>query len=90
MILIALLLLLYLCMRYIYDNLSHESCQNNIVTKQLFDFNIINCKDHNYCTNNGNEAFLIVIINMIIIIMYKLLLIIIIIVLVPLVNIYQL
>ena len=77
-------------MRYIYDNLSRESCQNDIVTKQLFDFNIINCKDHNYCTNNGNEAFLIVIINMIIIIMYKLLLIIIIIVVVPLVNTYQL
>ena len=89
MILIVLLLL-YLCMRYIYDNLSHESCQNNIVTKQLFDFNIINCKDHNYCTNNGNEAFLIIIINTIIIIMYKLLFIIIMIAVVLLVNTYQL
>ena len=44
-------------MRFIYDNFSHESCQNNIVTKQLFDFNIMNCKDHNYCTNNGNDSF---------------------------------
>ena len=77
-------------MRFIYDNFSHESCQNNIVTKQLFDFNIINCKDHNYCTNNGNEVFLIIIINTIIIIMYKLIFIIIIIVVVPLVNTYQL
>ena len=76
-------------MRHIYNNLSHKSCQNNIVTKQLFDFNIINCKDHNYCTNNGNEAFLIIIINTIIIIMYKLLFIIIIIVVVILVNTYQ-
>ena len=77
-------------MRYIYDNSLHESCQNNIVIKQLFGFNIINCKDYNYCTNNGNEAFLIIIINTIIIIMYKLLFIIIIIVVVSLVNTYQL
>ena len=87
---ILIVLLLYLCMWYIYDNLSHESYQNNIVTEQLFDFNIIKCKDHNYCNNNGNEAFLIIIINTIIIIIYKLLFIIIIVVVVTLVNKYQL
>ena len=45
-------------MRYIYDNLLHESFKNNIyLPNNYLIFNMINYEHYKYCTNNDNDRF---------------------------------